>query len=186
MAIARVYVPTISNTYQLQQQINTALENLYDDADAHQGTVTKVDTGTGLTGGPITSTGTVALADTKVTPGAYTLASVTVDQQGRITAASTGAAVTKIDAGTGLTGGSITSTGTVAIDEAASLHWTGVQTLDKPVTPGLTFATLPATPTQGQRSFITDCNSTTFLAAAAGGGSNKVPVTFDGTNWVIG
>ena len=46
------------------------------------GTVTSVGTGTGLTGGPITAAGTIALADTAVTAGSYTAANITVDAQG--------------------------------------------------------------------------------------------------------
>jgi len=53
--------------------------------------VSNVATGTGLTGGPITSTGTVSLTNTAVTIGTYggatDVASFTVDQQGRLTSA---------------------------------------------------------------------------------------------------
>jgi hypothetical protein len=57
-----------------------------------QGTVTSVDTGVGLTGGPITSSGTIDLANTTVSAGTYggntTVAVVVVDAQGRLTSAS--------------------------------------------------------------------------------------------------
>ena len=56
------------------------------------GTVTNVAAGTGLTGGPITANGTIALADTTVTAGDYgsenQVGKFTVDAQGRLTAAS--------------------------------------------------------------------------------------------------
>jgi hypothetical protein len=92
-----------------------------------QGTVTNIATGTGLDGGPITSTGTISLANTAVTAGTYgdsaNSVQITVDAQGRLTAAANVAipqgTVTNIATGTGLTGGPITSTGTISLANTA-------------------------------------------------------------------
>lgn len=58
----------------------------------YNGTVTSVATGTGLTGGPITASGTISIATTGVTAATYGSASavsqVTVNAQGQVTSAS--------------------------------------------------------------------------------------------------
>jgi len=49
-----------------------------------------------------------------------------------------------------------------------------------------TVATLPAIGNVGARDFVTDATATTFASVVVGGGSNRVPVFDDGTNWRIG
>jgi trimeric autotransporter adhesin len=74
---------------------------------AAAGSVTSVATGTGLTGGPITSTGTISIANTTVTAGSYTNTNLTVNAQGQITAASNGSSGTGVSS-VGNSDGSLT------------------------------------------------------------------------------
>ncbi|MFZ3266337.1 MAG: hypothetical protein WA172_20200, partial [Terriglobales bacterium] len=99
---------------------------------ANGGTVTTINTGAGLTGGPITGSGTISIPSAGVTndllaspfvtvqagPGLSGGGTVALGGTVTITNASpsSGGTVTSISSGTGLTGGPITASGTLNLD----------------------------------------------------------------------
>src|SRR5580698_740427 len=112
-------------------------------ASGGTGTVTSVTCGTGLSGGTFTTSGTCAIANTAVTAGSYTSANITVNAQGQITLAANGSGgwgsgtVTSVATGNVLTGGPITTTGTVSLVTPVSITNGGTGT----ATPGLVAGT---------------------------------------------
>lgn len=137
------------------------------------GTVSNVATGTGLTGGPITTTGTISIANTTVTAGAYgnasTVSQVTINAQGQVTNAVNVAIV--------VANSSVTGLGTMATQNANAVVITGGTINSATETNGkYTNANVTSVAVTFPNSFL--ANSTTILG--------NTTLTLGGTTTSVG
>ena len=128
-------IPQSTGTKILKYDPSTGVVSYSDSTAVSGGTVTSVNSGYGLSGGPITTTGTLSVDSaslsnyylrrkdslTNTNPLGYVTNTVLADTASAIRASiptPTGGTVTSVatNNGTGITGGTITSTGTLAID----------------------------------------------------------------------
>ena len=117
------YTNASGPNYRVYKADGTLLKNTKLSIDGHTHSeyvtssgVTKVSTGTGLTGGDITGTGTISINSTYqtyITNGNTAYGWGDHSQQGYVKSSG----VTSVATGTGLTGGPITSTGTISISQ---------------------------------------------------------------------
>ena len=107
--------PALKNTINVSQGYTVAVGVSGDGTSGGGGTVTSITAADGLTGGVITTSGTIGLEDTDVIPGTYTPTNITVDAKGRITYATDGS-------GTGGTDLTIDQDINVTNDDAAFSH----------------------------------------------------------------
>ena len=137
------------------------------------GTVTNIATGTGLTGGPITTTGTISIANTTVTAGTYgnasTVSQVTINAQGQITNA--------VNVAISIANSSVTGLGTMATQNANAVVITG-GTINTVAHTGGTFASVNITSVAATFPNSYLANSTATLGNAT--------ITLGGTTTSIG
>ena len=170
----RIYFDSALNRFQVSQN-GSAYAPLTNNA-----TVSRVDVGAGLTGGPITTSGTVSLANTTVTAGTYMRANITVDAQGRLTAAQSASAI--VDADIATAAGIAQSKIQGLVSELSSKEpalpsgGTATQYLDG----NKTWQTLSTTEVaEGTNEYFTQARAKSALSASA-------PITYNFTSGTIG
>ena len=137
------------------------------------GTITSVATGTGLTGGPITQTGTVSLANTTVTAGDYIYPTdVVVNAQGQITSITAGSAP---PASTTVSG----TTNQIDVNHNGSDYAVSLDSaLIAPGTVTVSHGNLTVGDSTGDYNFI--CNSTGYMKAAMGTTAQRPAIPLPG------
>lgn len=89
---------------------------------------------------------------------------------------------------TGASYGDATHVATFTVDGQGRLTAAASVAITYPTTIGAayTVATLPASPPQGTRAWVTDAAAPTFLGVLVGSGSVICPAFYDGSNWLAG